>query len=140
MVGDWEGTYLLWLRPDELTSESPTHAAVRPVLGGRFVGYDYEWAVNGEPQQGSMLVGCTAAGVLQAAWVDTWHNGDDIMFCASSAAVASVSGEYGPPEERWRWRTEYLMPSDDDLVITAWNIMPDGREGRATEATYRRSG
>jgi hypothetical protein len=49
-------------------------------------------------------------------------------------------GGYGPPEQRWGWRTRFDLVSPEELVITAWNISPTGEEDKATEATYRRTG
>ena len=52
----------------------------------------------------------------------------------------SVRGDYGVSagEPRWGWRTAYELADDDRLVITAFNIFPDGREVRAVQTEYRR--
>jgi len=75
------------------------------------------------------------------AWIDTWHTGHLMMFCTGEAGAgeaAEVLGSYGPPEEPWGWRTRVDLRSPDELVITAWNVLPGGLEAKATEAAYAR--
>jgi hypothetical protein len=138
MVGDWRGTYRLWLEPEELHSESETAATVSAVFGGRLVAYRYTWSERGADQEGEMLLAAPEGQGLQASWIDSWHNGNGIMFCQPAGGTAVV-GEYGTAPEVWRWRTEIDMPSRDALVVTAWNITPAGVEAKATEAIYSRA-
>ena len=139
LVGTWTGTYRLWLEPGTPRVEGPSHGTGRPVLDGRFVALDYDWVDADGPQAGTMLLGCTDEGTWEMAWVDTWHTGRSILFCQGGPA-ADVLGGYGPPEQRWGWRTRFDLVSPEELVITAWNVEPTGEETKATEATYRRAG
>jgi hypothetical protein len=136
LVGEWSGTYRLWLEPGELRTEGPTRCTGRSMLEGRFVALDYDWTDRDEPQRGSMLLGCTDEGTWQMAWVDTWHNGTSIMFC-DGGPDPDVLGSYGPTHERWGWRTRFDLVRPDGFVITAWNVTPTGEETKATEATYQ---
>jgi len=49
-------------------------------------------------------------------------------------------GSYGGPEipEPWGWRTVTELTDNDTLVITAYNISPEGQEDKATETVYKR--
>ena len=53
----------------------------------------------------------------------------------------SVLGSYdvadGPP---WGWRTMYAQPSPDELVISHFNIPPEGNEYLGVETRYTRVG
>ena len=140
MAGEWTGRYRLYLEPGKLTAESDTSATVAPVLDGRFTRIEYDWTVDDARQLGEFLVGAPKGERLMASWVDTWHNGDAILFCESHGD-ASVIGQYGPDDDPWRWRTTFELDDSDggaELVITAWNITPAGDEAVATEARYRR--
>ena len=138
MVGEWRGRYRLYLEPGQLTSESETAASITPVLGGRFVRITYDWTVDDGLQLGEFLLAAPGSERLTASWVDSWHNGDTIMFCRSDGD-ASVVGQYGDEGEPWRWRTAFeLRDGGAELAVTAWNISPGGEEAVATEARYRR--
>ena len=140
LVGSWRGTYRLWLEPGVLHTECPTEATGVAVLGGRFTTLRYTWTVDGEGQEGEFLLAAPDDGRhLQAAWIDTWHNGSGILFCSPDGAGAVV-GTYGPAEEPWRWRTAIEVTGPDAIVVTAWNITPHGDEAMATQATYERAG
>lgn len=136
LIGEWTGTYRLWLQPDVLRTESATHCVGRPVLDGQFVALDYEWSDLDGPQLGSMLVGHNDEGGWELLWVDSWHTRTAMMFCVGDAPI-DVLGSYGPKGDEWGWRTR-IDAGSDELLITAWNVTPDGDAAKATEARYAR--
>lgn len=146
MVGEWEGTYRVWVQPSAAHTECESTLHVEPVLKGQFVSGDYDWSAgataespnDGDPQSGSFMVGRTSHGEWQMAWVDSWHNGDSIMFC-TGGPESKVTGTYSGGDQTWSWRTEFELPEPDHLVITAYNIAPDGQEAMATHGDYRRA-
>jgi Protein of unknown function (DUF1579) len=136
--GEWHGAYRVWLAPGQLTVDCPSTLRAEPVLEGRFVRLDYTWSIDGAAQAGQMLVGPGP----QMAWVDLWHNGGQIMFCEAVRGADdgefNVLGAYGLPEGRCGWRTTIEAPEPDVVVVTMWNISPDGAEAKAVEAAYTR--
>ena len=138
LVGGWAGTTKLWLEPDVLTDESPVQGSVQLVLGGRFALYLYQGSVEGETQHGIFTFGYdTLFDRYEASWIDSYHNNTAIMFCRGSATDTGfeVTGSYPDPNggPDWSWRTEVELIDSDHLVITAYNVAPEGGEAKATE-------
>jgi hypothetical protein len=143
LVGGWIGTTKLWVEPDVLTDESPVQGSIQLILEGRFALYLYQGSVEGEPQLGMFTFGYnTILDQYEASWVDSWHNNTAIMFCVGSAKENgfSVIGNYPDPTggPDWGWRTEVELVDNDHLVITAYNISPEGGEAKATESNLAR--
>jgi len=143
LVGGWTGMSKLWLEPDTLTDESPVLGSVQLVLDGRFALYLYQGSVEGEIQHGMFTFGYnTTTDQYEVSWVDSFHNNTAIMFCVGSARENgfSVLGSYPDPTggPDWGWRTEVELVNQDKLVITAYNISPEGDEAKATESRLTR--
>lgn len=143
LVGPWKGTSKLWLEPDALAHESPVIGTVQLILEGRFALFLYQGSIEGEPQHGMYTFGYnTSTNHYEASWVDSFHNNSAIMFCTGLPIEKgfSVLGSYPDPADGpdWEWRTEVILEDAEHLRITAYNIMPDGREAKATEAVLTR--
>lgn len=143
LAGGWAGTSRLWLEPGKLTDESPVVGSIQLVLDGRFALYLYQGSIEGETQHGLFTFGYnTTLDRYEASWVDSFHNNTAIMDCRGSAKENGfyVLGNYPDPNggPDWGWRTEVELVDEDHLVITAYNINPEGAEARATEARLTR--
>jgi hypothetical protein len=80
---------------------------------------------------------------FQTAWVDSFHMGTGIMFSRQQKEEGdfSVYGTYEVFQEEkqeWGWRTDIKLEDENTLIITAYNITPDGTESKANEIAYRR--
>lgn len=143
LVGDWTGKLRIWFEPGQLGEESSVRGSFRSVLGGRFVIHDYEGSCMGDVSQGLAIHGYHLDRHRhESAWIDSFHTGTQLMFSTGvpMAALHSVSGSYGGESdgEAWGWRTLIEMKSTEQLLITMFNITPQGEESVAVEFDYRR--
>ncbi len=81
LEGNWKGTTKVWFEPGVLADESPCEGTIKIVLGGRFVMHEYTGSLEQKPVEGIALYGYSIANQeWQAAWIDSFHNGTNIMF------------------------------------------------------------
>jgi hypothetical protein len=145
LVGEWKGTARTWFDPNKLEDESPVSGTMKLILDGRFILHEYQGSFGGEPIAGMAIYGYhLELGKFQCAWIDSFHNGTAIMFSEGKKGGNDISvlGSYAyvtpEIEQHWGWRTNIECRSDDEIVITAYNITPEGQESKATETIYRK--
>ena len=145
MAGHWQGTTRVWFEADQPpVMEVVQHGTLRSVLGGRFLLHEYRYGEGEQAGEGIALFGLHLdEQSFENAWVDPFHTGTSILFstAAEDGTGFKVLGSYGDGKggPRWGWRTELSQPSADELVITMFNITPDGEEAKAVETLYARS-
>lgn len=144
MAGTWEGTARTWFEPDVIADESVIKGSLKPVLGGRFLLHEYEGTFAGKPLQGIAIYGYDLnTRSFQSAWIDSFHMGTGIMFSRREQQEGdfSVYGTYDVFQDGWQqwgWRTDLRLEEENTLIITAYNITPEGEETKANEIVYQR--
>jgi hypothetical protein len=143
LIGEWRGTKQLYLEPPPAPAiSSPSKMSVKPVAGGSFLQFDYDWTYEGEEQAGLLLFGYDKDNAASAAWVDSFHMSSKIMSCTGSAAdgSAELSGSYAaPPGPDWGWRITIRSVSPNEFTIVMHNISPEAQEDLAVQIDYTRS-
>jgi len=144
LVGNWSGITKTWFEKDVLVDESTSTAEITSILDGRFIVYDYKSSLEGKPLVGKMIIGFDIPyQKFTFSWIDSFHMGTQIMQATGEATAKgfSILGAYGNPEygdQLFGWRTELEIINADEIIFSAYNIMPGEEETKAMEAVYKR--
>ena len=145
LTGNWQGLMKTWFGTDNLVNEATITGSIRPVLDGKYMMHEYKSSFENKPFEGIALYGYDLTlKRFQSAWIDSFHTGTAIMFSEGERENKDFKmlGSYAyvtpETEQHWGWRTHIDLVSDDEVIITAYNIEPDGEESKATEIVYRK--
>lgn len=145
ITGQWQGKSRTWFDGRDPVDESSISGSIRPVLDGRFAVHEYNGTFQGKPLSGMAIYGFDFLhNQWQSVLIDSFHMSTGILFLQGGATdTLSVTGNYDsgePDAPKWGWRIELQQESPDQLLITSYNITPEGEATRAVEIDYRRVG
>lgn len=145
LQGNWQGSMKTWFEPDKVANDAPVTGTMRPIMDGKYIMHEYKSSFGDKPLEGMAIYGYHLdLQKFESAWIDSFHTGTAIMFSEGERGNKDFKmlGSYAyvtpETEQHWGWRTHIDILSDDEVVITAYNIAPDGAEAKATEIIYRK--
>lgn len=152
LVGRWKGERKTWFVPGTPSEDSMIEGEFTCVFAGSdFLSHKYSSTIQGKPHFGEETIALDKShSTFQTAWIDTFHMSPKILFSVGATLENKetngfvVKGEYDAcglesgKIVKWGWRTEYALIDTDHLTITAFNITPQGQEGKAIETKYER--
>ncbi|TWT57661.1 hypothetical protein KOR42_10240 [Thalassoglobus neptunius] len=143
VCGTWAGVCRTWFEPDQLADESPFEGRFGKSIGGNFLRHQYSGEIQNSPRVGEELFVFNPVGeTIDVSWADSFHMSSSIMLSRGKLTgnTLDMTGQYmvGVDIPDWGWRTVYDLTSSDELVITAFNISPEGESAKALETKCRR--
>lgn len=142
LVGEWVGSYNLWIHPDADVQESSSMATVYTAANGSYTVMNYSWTYKDKLQAGIFLLGGNGPSA-SATWGDSWHMRPNPMQChgmiSDNGNELDILGGYDVGEgPDWGWRTILTLVGENTLIMKAYNITPDGDEALAVNAVLTR--
>ena len=144
-LGLWDGIKQLFLTPKETPDyESVSNLEVVSIAKESFLQFSYDWNYMDVDHEGVLIVGQGTDSTTTGAWVDSFHQGKQVMFLegrVDQAEKVYLRGSYpAPPGPDWGWRIEIEQGEEGELAISMFNIWPDGREEIAVRTSYYQAG
>jgi hypothetical protein len=145
LEGHWEGTNRVWFEPGNPIDTAQITGKMSSVLGGRFLEWQYDTAFQSTAIEGKMLFGLyLKLNKYELTWVDTFHTGTFMMYASGIAEgdIFNATGHYVAGEnneQTWGWRTTLEIISNNEIIIRAYNITPEGEEQLALQYDLKRS-
>jgi hypothetical protein len=144
LCDEWVGRSKLWFDPSQAPfAEFTTRGRIRKMGEGNFVAHEYEEAFDGKQHRSLAIYAFNdESQQFECSWIHSFHMNSAIMFATGTVSPSGffVQGTYGDGQNgpRWGWRTEHELRAPDQLVITAFNISPEGVASKAVETVYGR--
>ncbi|HEY0867567.1 MAG TPA: DUF1579 family protein [Fimbriimonas sp.] len=141
--GSWTGTsrlFLPWLPEGEQIKVCDSTLKVQVAPESTYALVTYDWSIDGEPQEGAMVVSANSNGHHTAGWSDSWHQNSSVLFLLGTGKGTRMEAVYSNDDEgSWTWSVELRFTQEEELNLFMTNIHPGGQEDWAVDASYRRA-
>lgn len=144
LVGDWTWTGKFWTKPDDKPMESKGTCARKWVMGGRFVQDDIASKGPFGDFQGQGLTGYdNTLKKYVGTWIDTLSSGiaRSVGTVDKSGKVFTYENEATDPVagKSMKGKDVIRIVSDEEHVLESFKVLPDGKEMKVMELTYKRA-
>jgi hypothetical protein len=143
MVGEWHGTFQMWMEPGAEPMRSTGTVERQWVLGGRFLKETIHAQSDMGEFHGLGYIGFNNMdGLYEFVWMEDM-----------STSIMSGTGSFDPDERVFRWHSQHRDPSTGHLITswstleatspghhtyTGWQIGPDGKKFKSFQGEVER--
>ncbi len=141
LVGTWDGTKKLYMRPEDPVFESEIVAKIGLEVDRKVLKISYEWSFKGEKKEGVLLFHVNKEANAQSVWMDSFHQSSDFMVANGDLTDGKIStkANYTQPEySDWAWRICLETGDENSFSLIMFNVFPDGNEVLAVDARFKR--
>lgn len=143
MAGDWTVAGKMWMEPGQPPTDATGGASFTVELGGRWIRQVYESSIMGQPFRGFSMDGYdNATGKYVSYWFDSMSTACFIQEGSYDAATRTMTAEgshFDPiTRETKRSRTVFVERSDDEFVMTMYELVEGAEPMRNMELVYTR--
>ncbi len=143
--GNWELTIKMWMDPSAPPTVSTGTSVVKMIMGDRYLVDHTKSTFNGMPFEGMAIVGYdNMQKKFVSNWIDNMGTGFLLGYGTYDESTKTFTYEMMGPDlmsgKYEKMRSVEKIISDDQWVTEMVRVMPDGKEIKSMEVTYKRAG
>lgn len=141
LAGEWTAEVKSFCMDPEKPQVSTGSATFKLLMGGRYLQQRFKCTMGDKPYEG---LGICAYDKAEKKYVSTWidNMGTGIMrsegTCDKDTGTLTEVGESSSPVGKMKMKMVTKPVDKDNFVFTMYVTMPDGKETKGMEITYKR--